>query len=56
MPSYVDLGFRRFSRDLARLRLAGLCRASCPISCPTSPGIRLPALPSAAADEDPGPA
>src|SRR5262245_16887031 len=32
---YVELGFKRFSRDRATWRSAGICGASCPISCPS---------------------
>lgn len=32
---YVGHGFKRFTRVRDRLRSAGVCGASCPISCPS---------------------
>lgn len=33
---YVELGFKRFSRNRGRLRSAGICGACCPIRCPSA--------------------
>jgi hypothetical protein len=35
----VELGFKRFSGDRDGLGSAGIRAASCPVSCPSGPGL-----------------